>query len=209
MKNELILERLKGSENQFEKIVIERLKKTDSKFQSEFYRLWKSHDAENDINSMFIDLKSNVDKFWINERHNKDLGKSFNMLYFEHGGLYGGELEAYAIDFNYSNSELPKFEVMDNRLNYLKNISCFPACEVPLLGDLTREIQGKEKDFGDWSNVLNTYNLYESTALIQMHATFLRAYEENLFDKLNLQKPFYFVVGEHDAGAPKLVCVTE
>jgi len=209
MKNEIIIERLKESENQLEKIVTESLKLTKNKTQSEFYKLWKDHDSNKYIESMFNDLKTNIDKYWLNDKYNKDMNKSFNMLYFEHSGLYGGEFDTFAIDFNYNSNQSPIFETMDDRLNYLENISCLPGCEIPLLYDLTREIQGKEDDFDDWDDLMDIYNLFETTALIEAHKTFLRADNEKLFSKLNFKKPFYLVVGEHDAGAPKLIYVIE
>jgi hypothetical protein len=209
MKNEVIIERLKESENQLEKIVTESLKLTKNKAQSEFYKLWKEHDNNKYIESMLNDLKTNINKYWLSDKYNKDMNKSFNMLYFEHSGLYGGEFDTFAIDFNYNSSESPIFETMDDRLNYLENISCLPGCQIPLLYDLTREIQGKEKDFDDWDDLMDIYNLFETTALIESHQTFLRADNEKLFDKLNIKKPFYLAVGEHDAGAPKLIYVIE
>ncbi|QSB25341.1 hypothetical protein [Flavobacterium sp. CLA17] len=209
MKNKIIIQRLKESENQLEKIVTESLKLTKNKTQSEFYKLWKDHDNNQYIENMFNDLKTNIDTYWLNDKYNKDITKSFNMLYFEHSGLYGGEFDTFGIDFNYNKSESPVFETMDDRLNYLENISCLPGCEIPLLYDLTREIQGKEDDFDDWDDLMDIYNLFETTALIESHKTFSRAENEKLFSKLNFRKPFYLAVGEHDAGAPKLIYVIE
>tara|TARA_R110002051_G_C8564751_1_gene474798 strand:+ start:68 stop:697 length:630 start_codon:yes stop_codon:yes gene_type:complete len=209
MKNKNILENLKESEKGLEKIVLESLKITKNAVQTEFYNLWKEHNANNYINEMFDDLKNNVEKFWLNEKYNKDIKKSFNMLYFEHSGLYGGEFETFAIDFNHNNSDLPNFENIQNELNYLDNISCLPAFIIPLLYDLTREVQGKEDDFEDWDDLMDIYNLFETTAYIESYETFLKAEKENLFKDLNFKKPFYLTVGEHDAGAPKLLYVIE
>lgn len=209
MKNKMIIESLKENEILLEKIVIESLQLTKNKTQFEFYKLWKEHNTDKDIEVMFNDLKANIEKYWLNDKYNKDLEKSFNMLYFEHGGLYGGEFDTFAIDFNYNGNESPIFETMDDRLDYLENISCLPGCEIPLLYDLTREIQGKEDDFDDWDDLMDIYNLFKTTALIESHQTFLRADNENLFRNLNFRKPFYFAVGEHDAGTPKLIYVIE
>ncbi|WP_157498577.1 hypothetical protein [Flavobacterium sp. F52] len=49
--------------------------------------------------------------------------------------------------------------------------------------------------------------LFEATALIEMNKLFKRAEKENVFEKLNLKKPFYLAVAEHDTGAPKLIYV--
>jgi hypothetical protein len=55
---------------------------------------------------------------------------------------------------------------------------------------------------------LNTiYELFEATALIEINRLFERVNEENLFEKLNLKRPFYLAVAEHDAGTPKLIYV--
>lgn len=209
MKNKKIFENLIEKESQLEKIVIESLQQTKNKTQTEFYKLWKEHNRNEYINNMFNDLKTNIDKYWLNEKYNKELKKEFNMLYFEHSGLYGGEFEAFAIDFDYSSNETPTFEIMDNRLNYLENISCLPGCEIPLLYDLTREIQGKENNFDDWDDLMDIYNLFETTAYIETFQTFLRADNEKIFSTMNLKKPFYLAVGEHDAGAPKLNYIIE
>lgn len=209
MKNKIIIESLKEKEIELEKIVTEGLQLTNNKTQSEFYKLWKEHNTEKYIEIMLNDLKTNIDKYWLNDKYNKDVAKSFNMLYFEHSGLYGGAFDAFAIDFNYTGNQSPIFETMDDRLTYLENISCLPGCEIPLLSDLTREIQGKENDFDDWDDLMDVYNLFETTALIQSHQTFLRADKENLFRNLNFKNPFYFAAGEHDAGAPKLIYIIE
>ncbi|WKL48974.1 hypothetical protein Q1W71_04125 [Flavobacterium pectinovorum] len=209
MKNKTIIERLKETEIQLEKNVTESLKLTDNKTQLEFYNLWKEHDSNKNIESMFNDLKTNINNYWLNDKYNNDLKKEFNMLYFEHGGLYGGAFDTFAIDFNYSSIESPIFKTMDERLNYLENISCLPGCIIPLLSDLTREIQGKENDFDDWEDLMDIYNLFETAAFIESYQTFLRAHHENIFSKLNFKKPFYLAVGEHDAGAPKLLYVIE
>ena len=209
MKSEIMIEKFIEKENQLEKIVIESLQQTRNKTQYEFYKLWKEHDRKEYVENMFNDLKANIDKYWLNEKYNKDIKKEFNMLYFEHSGLYGGEFETFAIDFDYSSKETPTFEIMDGRLNYLENISCLPGCEIPLLYDLTREIQGKENDFDDWNDLMDIYNLFETTAYIETFQTFLRADNEKLFSNLNMKTPFYLTVGEHDAGAQKLIYVIE
>ena len=209
MKNKKIFENLIEKEIQLEKIVIESLQQKKNNTQTEFYKLWKEHNKNEYINKMFDDLKININKYWLNEKYNKELNKEFNMLYFEHSGLYGGEFEAFAIDFSYDSNETPTYEIMDERLNYLENISCLPSCEIPLLSDLTREIQGKENDFDDWDDLMDIYKLFETTAYIETFQTFLRANNEKLFSSLVLKKPFYLAVGEHDAGAPKLIYVIE
>ncbi|RUT71540.1 hypothetical protein D0817_06600 [Flavobacterium cupreum] len=207
MENKTILERLREVEIQSEIKVVECLKETENKVQSEFFNMWKNHDSEQYINIMFNDLKLNIEKYWLNEKYNKEIEKEFNMIYFEHSGLYGGEFESYAIDFNYINDKFPKFEIMDKRITYLENISCFPACIVPLLNDLTREIQGKEDDFDDWDDVMDIYNLFESSSYIEAYQMFLRADKEKVFSKLNFKTPLYLAVGEHDGGAPNLIYV--
>lgn len=209
MKNKSIIEEFKVLQKELEKNVIESIALTNNKTQIAFYEYWKMHDSNQFIDQMFTDLKANIDKYWLNEKYNKEIDKSFNLLYFEHSGLYGGEFDTFAVDFNYNSIESPTFETMDERLDYLENISGLPGCEIPLLSYLTSGIQGKENDFDDWDDLMGIYDLFETTAFIQAHETFLKASNENLFGNLNLKKPFYFAAGEHDAGAPKLIYVME
>ncbi|PIF31741.1 hypothetical protein CLU81_2247 [Flavobacterium sp. 9] len=207
--NDSIAESLKEIEKEAKKNVTEDLEESENETYQAFYDLWKNQERKDNINLMFEDLKSNVNTYWLAEKYNNDVQKSFNMIYFEHGGLYGGELEAFAIDFDDSDSELPEFEIMDDRMEYLDNISCLPAFVSPTLYHLTENIQGEEDNFDDFLDVNNIYELFEATALIEINKLFERANQENLFEKLNLKRPFYLAVAEHDAGAPKLIYVIE
>lgn len=207
--NDSIAESLKELEKEAKKNVTEDLEESENETYKTFYDLWKNQERKDNINLMFEDLKSNVDRYWLAEKYNNDLQKSFNMIYFEHGGLYGGELEAFAIDFDDSGSELPEFEIMDDRMEYLDNISSLPAFVSPTLYHLTENIQGQEDNFDDFLDVNNIYELFEAAALIEMNKLFERANQENLFEKLNVKRPFYLAVAEHDAGAPKLIYVIE
>ncbi|RKR10574.1 hypothetical protein C8C83_2251 [Flavobacterium sp. 90] len=207
--NNSILNGLKEIEKEAKKNITEDLEESENETYRAFYDLWKNQDRKDNINLMFEDLKSNVDTYWFAEKYNNDVQKSFNMIYFEHGGLYGGELEAFAIDFDDSGSELQELKIMDDRMEYLDNISCLPAFVSPTLYHLTENIQGEEDNFDDFLDVNNIYELFEATALIEMNKLFERADQENLFEKLNLKKPFYLAVAEHDAGAPKLIYVIE
>jgi hypothetical protein len=127
------------------------------------------------------------------------------MLYFEHSGLYGGEFETFAIDFNYNSSESPIFETMDDRLTYLEN----PLAKSHYFAILQEKFREKKMIYEDWEDLIDIYNLFETTALIESYETFLRAGSEKLFSKLNFRAPFYLAVGKHDAGAPKLIYVIE
>lgn len=207
--NNSILKSLKEIEKEADKTVLEDLKESNNETYLAFYNLWKNQERKDNINLMFEDLKSNIDGYWLAEKYNNDVQKTFNMIYFEHGGLYGGELEAFAIDFDDSGSELPEFKIMDDRMEYLDNISSLPAFVSPTLYHLTENIQGEEDNFDDFLDVNNIYELFEATALIEINKLFERANQENLFEKLNLKRPFYLSVAEHDAGAPKLIYVIE
>ncbi|MCV9932072.1 hypothetical protein OIU80_07235 [Flavobacterium sp. LS1R47] len=207
--NDSILKGLQEKEKEVKEAVIQDLEESQNETYLAFYNLWKNQIRKDNINLMFEELKLNTDKYWLADKYNNDIEKSFNMIYFEHGGLYGGELEAFAIDFNYSNNELPEFKIMDDRLEYLENISCLPAFISPTLYHLTENIQGEEDNFDDFLDVNNIYELFEATALVEINKLFEKANEENIFEKLNFKKPFYFAVGEHDAGAPKLIYVVE
>lgn len=207
--NDSILKRLQEIENEAKQIVTDDLKESENETFLAFYNLWKNQDRKDTIPLMFEELKLNIDKYWLADKYNNDIEKSFNMIYFEHGGLYGGELEAFAIEFNDSDLQLSKFEIMDDRMEYLDNISSLPAFVSPTLYHLTENIQGEEDNFDDFSDVNTIYNLFESTALIEINQLFKKANEDNIFEKLNLKKPFYFAVAEHDTGAPKLIYVIE
>lgn len=207
--NDSILKGLKEAEKEANQIVLEDLKESKNETYLGFYNLWKDQNRKDHIDLMFEDLKLNIDKYWLSEKYNNDIEKSFNMIYFEHGGLYGGELEAFAIDFNSSDIELSGFEIEDDKLEYLDNISCLPGFVSPTLYHLTENIQGKEDEFDDFIDVNSIYELFESTALIEIHQLFEKANKENLFEKLNFKKPFYISVAEHDAGSPKLIYVIE
>ncbi|TDW45980.1 hypothetical protein EV144_107173 [Flavobacterium sp. 270] len=208
--NNSILKNLKETENEMNQIVAENLNESENETYLEFYNLWKNQNRIDNQDLMYEELKLNIEKYWLLEKYNNDIQKKFNMLYFEHGGLYGGDLEAYAIDFNYSNSKkMPDFEVMDDRFEYLDNISSMPAFVSPTLYHLTKNIQGEEGKFDDFLDVNDIYNLFESTALIEINRLFERADNEKLFEKFNFKKPFYLAIGEHDAGAPKLVYVID
>ncbi|MBE8727315.1 hypothetical protein [Flavobacterium hungaricum] len=207
--NNSILKTLQETEKEMNEIVLENLKESENKTFLEFYSLWKNQNRSEHNDLMFEELKLNIEKYWLSEKYNNDIEKSFNMLYFEHGGLYGGDLEAYAIDLDYSDNELPDFEMLDDKLEYLDNIASMPSFISPTLYHLTENIQGREKEFDDFLDINDLYNLYEATALIEINTLFERAEKENLFEKFNLKKPFYIAVGEHDAGAPKLIYVME
>lgn len=207
--NDSILDNLLEIEKQAKEIITTDLKDSQNQTYASFFNLWKSQNREDHENLMVEELKINIEKYWLTEKYNNDLDQSFNMIYFEHGGLYGGELEAFAIDFDDSDRKYAEFEIDDNKMEYLDNISCLPAFLSPTLYHLTENIQGEERNFDDFLDVNNVYELFEATALIEMNKLFKRADEENLFEKLNLKKPFYLTVAEHDAGAPKLIYVME
>jgi len=204
-----ILQDLKEIQKEANEIVVEDLKESENETYFAFYNLWKDQNRKDHIDLMFEELKDNIDKFWLAEKYNNDVEKSFNMIYFEHGGLYGGELEAFAVDFDNSDGKLLEFKIKDDQMKYLDNISCLPAFVSPTLYYLTENIQGEEKKFDDFIDVNNIYELFEATALIEMNLLLERADVENVFKKLNLKKPFYFAVAEHDAGAAKLIYVIE
>ncbi|MFZ0597220.1 MAG: hypothetical protein WAM46_09580 [Flavobacterium sp.] len=205
--NDSILNNLQEIENEAKQIVLDDLKESENETFLAFYNLWKNQDRKDTIPLMLEELKLNIDKYWLADKYNNDIERSFNMIYFEHGGLYGGELEAFAIDFNDSDLELSEFEIMYNRMEYLENISSLPAFISPTLYHLTENIQGEENNFDDFIDVNNIYNLFESTALIEINQLFNMVNKENIFEKLNLKKPFYFAVAEHDSGLPKLIYV--
>lgn len=207
--NDAILENLKEIEKKANAIVVKDLEQSENKTYKTFYNLWKGQDRKDSINLMFEDLKSNINAYWLAEKYNNDIEKSFNMIYFEHGGLYGGELEAFAIDFDDSDLKLPEFKIVDDKMEYLDNISCLPAFVSPTLYHLTENIQGEEKNFDDFIDVNTIYELFEATALIEINQLFERVNEENLFAKLNLKRPFYLAVAEHDTGESKLIYVIE
>lgn len=207
--NDSIFKQLHEIENEAKEIVIQDLEESENETYLAFYNLWKDQDRKEHINLMFQDLKSNIDIYWLAEKYNNDIEKSFNMIYFEHGGLYGGELEAYAVNFDESDLELSEFKIIDDRMDYLETISSLPAFVSPTLSHLTERIQGEENNFDEFSDVNTIYELFEATALIEINQLFERANKENLFIKLNLKKPFYLAVAEHDASSPKLIYVIE
>lgn len=207
--NDLILDNLLGIEKRAKEIIVTDLEDSQNEAYNSFYNLWKNQNREEHENAMIEELKINIEKYWLVEKYNGDIDKSFNMIYFEHGGLYGGELEAFAIDFDDSDRKLSEFEIDDDQMEYLDTISCLPAFVSPTLYHLTENIQGEEDNFDDFLDVNNIYELFEATALIELNKLFKRAAEENVFEKLNLKKPFYLAVAEHDAGAPKLIYVME
>ncbi|OMQ12653.1 hypothetical protein [[Flexibacter] sp. ATCC 35103] len=207
--NDSIIENLKEIEKEAKAIVKEDLEESENETYLAFYNLWKNQDRKDHIDLMVEDLKLNIDTYWLAEKYNKDIEKKINMIYFEHGGLYGGELEAFSINFDDSSFELSEFKIIDDRMDYLDNISSLPAFVSPTLYHLTENIQGEEDKFDDFIDVNNIYELFEATALIEINKLFERANEENLFEKLNLKKPFYLAVAEHDTGAPKLIYVIE
>lgn len=207
--NDSILERLKETEGEAREIVIQDLQDSKNETYLAFYNLWKNQDRKENVSLMFEELKLNINNYWLVEKYNNDIEKSFNMIYFEHGGLYGGELEAFAIDFDDSGSEIPEFKIIDDRVEYLDTISSLPAFVSPTLYHLTENIQGEESKFDDFLDVNSIYELFEATALTEINQLFKKANEEKILENLNLKKPFYFAVGEHDAGAPKLIYVIE
>lgn len=207
--NDSILERLKETESKAREIVIQDLQDSKNETYLAFYNLWKNQDRKENVSLMFEELKLNINNYWLDEKYNNHIEKSFNMIYFEHGGLYGGELEAFAIDFDDSGSEIPEFKIIDDRMEYLDTISSLPAFVSPTLYHLTENIQGEESKFDDFLDVNSIYELFEATALTEINQLFKKANEEKILENLNLKKPFYFAVGEHDAGAPKLIYVIE
>ncbi|MBL0736541.1 hypothetical protein JI750_06560 [Flavobacterium sp. GN10] len=207
--NDLILDNLLEVEKQAKEIITRDLEDSQNEAYNSFYNLWKNQNREEHENLMIEELKGNIGKYWLEEKYNNDIDKSFNMIYFEHGGLYGGELEAFAVDFDDSDRKLSEFEIDDHQMEYLDTISCLPAFVSPTLYHLTENIQGEEDNFEDFRDVNNIYELFEATALVETNKLFKRADNENVFEKLNLKKPFYLVVAEHDAGAPKLIYVIE
>ncbi|MGE8340911.1 hypothetical protein BSF41_09640 [Flavobacterium sp. ACN2] len=207
--NDLILNNFLEIEKEAKEIIVTDLQDSENEAYNSFYNLWKNQNREEHENLMIEELKINIEKYWLAEKYNSDIGKSFNMIYFEHGGLYGGELEAFAIDFDDSDRKLSEFEIDEDQMEYLDNISCLPAFISPTLYHLTENIQGEEDNFDDFIDVNNIYKLFEATALIEMNKLFKRADEENVFEKLNLKKPFYLAVAEHDAGPPILIYVIE
>ncbi|QQU04796.1 hypothetical protein [Myroides odoratus] len=209
MRNKIILDQLRAKEKQMEQLVCNSIERTGNSAQKEFYHQWKNHNREEAVETMFYELRQNVVDYWLNEKYTKGSTTAFNLLYLEQDGLYGGEFTSFAIDFRYPSKKLPQFEVMDDRFHYLENRNSLPACVIPLLDILTQEIQGKEYDFEEWDDVMDMYNLFETTAYIDTHQTFLLAHQEGLFQSLPIQKPFYIAVGEHDAGAPQLIYVME
>ncbi|AWK03315.1 hypothetical protein HYN56_03395 [Flavobacterium crocinum] len=207
--NNLILDNLLEIEKRAKEIILRDLEDSQNEAYNPFYNLWKNQNREEHENVMIEELKINIEKYWLAEKYNSAIDKSFNMIYFEHGGLYGGELEAFAIDFDDSDRKLSEFEIDDDHMEYLDNISCLPAFVSPTLYHLTENIQGEEDNFDDFLDVNNIYELFEATALIEINKLFKRANQENVFERLNLKKPFYLAVAEHDTGAPKLIYVIE
>jgi|GEM_PF-2202024 len=207
--NDSIIENLKEVEKKANAVVTQDLEESENETYRSFYHLWKDQHRKDNINLMFEDLKSNIGTYWLAEKYNNDIEKSFNMIYFEHGGLYGGELEAFAVDFDDSDLDLSTFKISDDQMVYLDTISSLPAFVSPTLSYLTEHIQGEENNFDDFMDVNAIYELFEATALIEINQLFEKANKENLFEKLNLKKPFYLAVAEHDAGAPKLIYVIE
>ncbi|WDF63201.1 hypothetical protein [Flavobacterium sp. KACC 22763] len=207
--NDLIFDSLLEIEKKAKEVIITDLKDSQNEAYNSFYNLWERQNREEHDNLMIEELKNNIEKYWLAEKYNSDIDKSFNMIYFEHGGLYGGELEAFAVDFNDSGRKISELEIDDNQMEYLDTISCLPAFLSPTLYHLTEKIQGEEDNFDDFLDVNNIYELFEATALIEMNKLFKRADKEKVFQKLNLKKPFYLAVAEHDAGTPKLIYVIE
>jgi hypothetical protein len=148
--NDSILQGLKENEKKANEIILDDLKESENETYLAFYNLWKDQNRKENVSLMFEELKLNIDKFWLSEKYNNDVEKSFNMIYFEHGGLYGGELEAFAVNFNHSDGKLSQFEIKDDQMEYLDNISCLSAFISPTLYYLTENIQGEEDNFDDF-----------------------------------------------------------
>ena len=157
--NDSIIENLKEIEKEANTFFTKDLEESENETYRSFYNLWKDQDRKYNINLTFEDLKSNIDTYWLAEKYNNDIKKSFNMIYFEHGGLYGGELEAFAVDFDDSDLELSTFKIRDDQMEYLDTISSLPAFVSPTLSYLTEHIQGEENNFDDFSDV-NTFMNY-------------------------------------------------
>src|SRR5690348_9974655 len=107
--NDLVLEALALNLDTVERMVLSKYDLKNHKAYLEFYTLLKAQDRAKNIDRMLQEMSVNIPKFWLNEKYNKDLNRRFNMVDFEHGGAYGGELEAYAIEFNYFEKDLPVF----------------------------------------------------------------------------------------------------
>jgi len=152
---------------------------------------------------MLSEFKENISSFWINPKFNKNLNQKFNMILLLHGGVYGGELEAFAINFQNDKKELATLEIKDERYDYLDNISSHEAFIIYPLSDFTMKIQGEEDNFDNWDDLMAIYTLYEATAYILAHKIFSIANEENILQSnFNIEKPFYMTISEHDSGIP-------
>jgi len=200
-----ILDKLIVNEKRAELIINQREKLTGSKIFKKLYSEWKNLDRENLINRMFDELKENIDNFWTNEKYNKMLSLEFNMIYLEHSGLYGGGLEAFGINFQEKDNIYDDFKVNTDKWEYLDNISSLPTYIISPLYELTAKIQGEENNFDGEDDLMNIYDLYESTASLLTYKVFQKVDSKTLFNKLKIQRPFFFCMGEHDFGKPKLV----
>lgn len=174
---------------------------------AELYNHWKGLDREELIEKMYLELVNNVNDYWVNEKYNNDLDKEFNMLLFSHGGFYGGGLlEAYAIDFDYADLQLPQLEMMDDRMDYLDNIETMEAFFAQPLLDFNEAIPDldDEEATSKWEeHSYELYVLYEATALVLAYEVIKKANNNKLFtDKFKLKLPFYFTISEHDCGEP-------
>ena len=208
-KNKIIYSQLEENEEFYKKEFLKSLSENQYADFSECLEIWNKNSSDKNVNEMFDNLKSNIEKFWLNPKYNNNINKEFNMLYFSHGGLFGGEIEAFAIDFNYDDDTLPVFDSMDERFNYLDNISAFPTCYLPLLIKLTNFIQDNTDKFENYSDANETYNFFEATTMRELHKFLKKADQENVFQSLKLKKPFYFAFAENDVGNAKLIYIIE
>lgn len=181
MNNEKLLNQLENQENIAKENAEVILKNTNSKIFKSLFEFWQSLNRELALEGMFSEFQDNISKYWINPKFNKDLNKSFNMILFSHSGVYGGGLEAFAIDFQNDSTEFPILETMDNRLKYLENISSLEAFTIFSLNEFTRKIQGEENNFDDWDDLMTMYTLYEATAHILAYKVFLKPIKKIYF----------------------------
>ncbi|UCA58463.1 hypothetical protein KB553_15585 [Chryseobacterium rhizoplanae] len=203
MNNEDIIFQLEKNENEAKQNVETILHNTNSEIFKNLYEFWQNFDRESAIVEMLNAFKQNITSFWTNPRFNKDLSKKFNMILLSHGGVYGGELEAFAINFQNGKKELLTLEITDERYDYLDNISSLEAFIIHPLSDFTMKIQGEENNFDDWDDLMTMYTLYEATAHILAHKVFSIANKENILQSnFNIEKPFYMAISEHDSGIP-------
>ncbi|PWN59008.1 hypothetical protein [Chryseobacterium viscerum] len=211
MNNEKLLNQLENQENIAKENAEAILKNTNSKIFKSLFEFWQGLNRELALEEMFLEFKENISKFWINPKFNKDLNQSFNMILFSHSGVYGGGLEAFALNFQNDSNDFPRLETMDSRIEYLENISSLEAFTIFPLNEFTMKIQGEENNFDDWDDLMTMYTLYEATAHILAYKVFSKTNQENIFQlSFRIEKPFYLTISEHDSGSPdKIIYLIE